>query len=240
MSTSKAWCHTAIALVAIAAAFPVAAQRTAVRHDQLPIIDCVGTRCTYYYDTRGIVAPLSSSIEAAPVTPETVGPPGGQRYFWRAPDPICHSIADGNGVSSYNPDSPYPYIYVSGLSVPIGSTHVSLVANLESYLRRQDSSATDLGTVSVFGQLQIRAHGPGAWWNAASGYAHSTQGMVTPRNQFQSGHYHAVVDLSSLSGSGVPSAIDVRLAVSPNLTAPTPVSGSIINNVCKGQLQLTF
>lgn len=202
-----------------------------VRSSQLPEIQCAKTACTFVQSQnrtrRSRFAPLATPA-VANSTPIAVGPPAGQRYIWQgAGYPSCQDISTATGAN--------PYTYMSGtqIPVPLGSTHISLLATMQANL-----AGGPVGAAGDVGMLQVKPSSGTAWTTVSAGYALTVYGSSAPQNLYGIGTYHALVDLASLNSGTVPSEIDVRVIAFPLYTSGfTNVPD---NNVCWGQMELSF
>lgn len=202
--------------------------RIGTRNEQLPELKCDFTTCRLNYETARSGAGFSPQV-ASPL-PDVIAPPAGQRMLWRgAGFPTCQSII------GYSPSSPYSYMSSIAVDVPLGSSHVSLLATYESAI--SGSSASGAGMGASGGMLQVRRTG-GTWYNASTGYAYTVQGGAIASNHMNPVAFMGLVDLTTLpGGSGVPTSIEVRMATFPVTAGDFSYA---LNSVCKGQLQLTF
>lgn len=196
--------------------------------DQIPELNCDRFSCTYAQaGTR------TNDIQpfAANPLPVGAGPSAGQRLLWRgAGYPSCQNISG----STY-PNNLYSYIQALTIPVPLGSTHATLNATIETSLRGGPN-----GSGAIGGILQIKrsSQPESAWENAASSYAHSIAGSNPTVSLFSNASYFALEDLALLAGgTGVPSEIDVRMTVFPLSFGTFTLQTS---QVCNGQLLVEF
>lgn len=215
----------ALALAMMPCAAWAGGSRAVALGQQLPEITCDATSCSVVREVIRHGNPPTP--QAAIPLPYEVAPPAGQRLLWRGGGyPSCQSII---GTAMGNP---YDYIKGESIDVPLGSTHASLAATFETKL----SGGPD-GTGAAFGVLQVRRSG-GTWQNVSFGYASTFQGNTPSWHQYTMANYMGLVDLATLAGgTGIPSTIDVRMAMWANYAGGFIVS---TNEVCKGLLLLSF
>jgi len=215
----------------------VLAQRAGIEQpgrDQFPALQCTTTSCSLVYgaaQARGLLG--VGTVTAANPNPVVVAPPAGQRYLWQgAGVPQCVDIITMNPQPTIS--SPYEYIAAVAIPVPLGSTHASLLGSFQVNLGRGPS-----GGAADVGFLQIRRSG-GTWANVSASYAYTIQGTATHQSLYNTPTYSGLVSLADLpGGSTVPDLVDVRLAVAPVYTN-APALDLLWNNLCRGQLQVTF
>lgn len=230
----------AVALTAVSyVAFAANGSFTA-RTYQLPQLKCTRSKCTLVQRPEQsqprrqtlMAAPFDSAPAAPDTTPVEVGPPAGQRYMFYGPG---YATGDCQSIIGVTGANPYEYIKGTQIVVPLGSTHISLLATLEANLSGGPSgSGADVGILEV-----KRSSSASGWYIVNAGYAYTIYGSEAPQSLFNVATYHGLVNLADLGdGTGVPSEIDVRVIVFPVNTSG--FSNVNYNMVCAGQLQLSF
>ena len=161
----------------------------------------------------------------------TIGAPAGQRFFWSKDDfPACVKNFAG---ASYG--SPYVYMAVDELPVPLGSQHASLSTTFQLGMAGGPGGAS-----SAVGMLQVRRSG-GTWVNADASYQLTAMGAphATYFPTYGRGTLMGVEDLAQLpGGSGVPSLIDVRVVLFTVVSTGYDVEYE--QDACYGNLSVTF
>jgi len=180
--------------------------------------------------------PRSPQPETISSVPVTAAPPAGQRLVWGGlGHTFCANIRDM--IPQPTLASPYEYIKVEEIPVPLGSTFVGLKASFESVM-----AGTTGGSAGNAGLLQIRRTGATAWENVDIAYGLTVPGFASnPPILYGTGYNAGNVDLAQLAGTGqgtVPDWIDVRYGVYPQYTAA--YSTVFTNVACKGRLEVTF
>jgi hypothetical protein len=220
-----------------------ASPRNVYRGGGLPEIQCTRTTCTAHYpgtssrfSTNGVRLLTTTPPPATPdPTPVTVGPPAGQRYLWQgAGYPACQSLAAIPTQPTYA--NPYVYISAPQIVVPLGSTHVSVIATYQVNL-----GGGPAGAAANFGLIQMKRSSSSTWENMAYGYAFTTVGTPSAFSLYNTATFHTLVNLADLDPAGlVPSEIDVRVVTYPIFSADSGYSSVAFDAVCLGQLQLSF
>lgn len=221
--------------VALAANRPVALQS-----NQLPEIQCSTTQCKLVPRTAPrfraynlTASPMATPPAAPDPTPAVVGPPAGQRYMWWGPDAQSGACQEIKGVT---PSNPYTYIGTTNLPVPLGSTHISLLATVEANL-----SGGPIGAAGDVGILEAKRSSSSNWYVVNAGFIYTVPGVTNPQSLFNVGTLHGLVSLADLPDPGttpVPDMIDVRVIVYPIYVGG--FTNVVYNEVCFGQLQLSF
>lgn len=180
--------------------------------------------------------PRSPQPEAISSVPVTAAPPAGQRLVWGGlGHTFCANIRDMSPQPTLA--SPYDYIRVEEIPVPLGSTFAGLKASFESVM-----AGTTGGSAGTVGLLQIRRTGSTTWENVDLSYALTVPGFPSyPPILYGTGHHAGNVDLAQLAGTGqgtVPDWIDVRYGIYAQYT--TAFSTVLTNQACKGRLEVTF
>lgn len=206
----------------------------AINSHQLPELQCDRSNCDLIYSAGN--RPALPMLPSVPSTiPTTVGPPAGQRFAWvGAGYPSCQSILGLPSVPTFA--APYEYISSGVIPVPLGSTHASLSASMQSSL---SGGPTDVG--GLVGILQIRRSGNPTWTNSAASYIFTVLGVPAPgRLSFGSTSLQGLENLAALPGSaGVPTGIEVRLGMFP--VYATGFNADLNNSaICQGKLEVTF
>lgn len=211
----------------------------------LPELLCGQSDCTLDYRRSAQTTQTPPSLAAANPNPVEAGPPPGQRLSWRGANyPACQSLGTGTNTNPIGQPSsvgtpiaaPYEYIKATDIPVPLGSTHATLLGTLSINLSGGPAGA--LGTV---GFLQVRRSGQISWVNVDPAYAFSVRGYALPQSLWGKATYQGVSDLATLpGGTGVPDAVDARLAVFNVFTNDGGFSTVAWNGVCYGRMELTF
>lgn len=206
----------------------------------LPEVVCGPTSCSLASDlpatksssryTRGLKTQAIS-------VPAVAAHPPGQRLRWVTPtSPFCQDLGIGTPpVNSYNFNSPYSYLEADAIPVPLGSTDMSVLGSMTVNLW-----IAPAGSAGTYGILQVARAGTGQWLNLDTGYTLTAMGDPgDQRSMWGKGSYQGLVNLADLpGGSGVPTAVDVRLGTLNVIT--NLVSQVFKNQVCNGILDVTF
>lgn len=206
---------------------------------QLPQLHCTKTQCSLVPTTtalsgmrwRGTASPSFTTM-ATPAAPNTapidVGPPAAQRFMFEgAGSGACQDLSSATGAS------PYEYMGGEDIPVPLGSTHITLLARFQSIL-----SGGTSGAGSIIGQLEVKRDSGSTWMNVDANFAFTVAAVTNGESLSGISTYGGLVDLSTLpDGTGIPSAIDLRLIV-----YPLGVGGFTFGyqQVCRGFLQMSF
>lgn len=221
-------------MLSAGAAFAAPSEMTipTVKSDLLPELQCDRSNCELKLNASSRQGVVTMPPTVPSTIPAAVGPPAGQRFVWFGADyPACQSIVGLSPVPTF--PNPYEYIYSGVIPVPLGSTHASLLTSAQASL-----SGGPINSAGLVGVLQIRRSGVSTWTNSAASYLYTTR-ATDGAILFGTASLQGLENLASLpGGTGVPTAIEVRMGMFPVYTSGfTSVTNAAI---CQGKLEVTF